>query len=324
MSHAHPQRILVTGASGFVGHYLLSALRPQYPTASIFTTALHQPPAGREVPGASILMADMRNVDAVRSVISEVRPDLIFHLAGQASVAEAWADPAETLAINAGGAINLFEALRAFAPEARTLLVGSGEQYGPVPPEESPIPEQHPQHPINPYAVSKAAQELVGLQYAAAYGLDVVCVRAFNHFGPYQSAAFVIASFARQIAAAELELSPPRILVGNLSAQRDFLPVQDVVRAYLALAHSGRSGDVYNVGSGVPRAIADMLAMLVARANQDVQVIVDPARLRPVDAPLVYADISHLREDTGWHPACDFETALVETLNYWRAALRSV
>lgn len=176
---------------------------------------------------------------------------------------------------------------------------------------------------MNPYAVSKAAQELVGHQYAATYGLDIVYARPFNHFGPYQPDLFVIASFARQIAMAERGLAPPCVHVGNLSTQRDFLPVQDVVAAYLALAERGKRDEAYNVASGIPRAISQILDILIAKAHVDVRIEVDPARLRPNDVSVSYADTAKLQRDTGWQPTYNFERAVDEVLVYWRGVVSS-
>lgn len=324
MAYTAPDRVLVTGASGFVGAYLLRAVAARYPQARLYTTALHaHEDTHTHGIEAHVLVADMRDPTAVRAAVQDAQPNLIFHLAGQASVVAAWADPAGTLATNAGGTIHLLEAVRTSVPTARVLLIGSSEQYGPVAPADNPISERQSQHPTNPYAVSKAAQELIGLQYMAAYGLDVVCARAFNHFGPRQLEHYVVASFARQLASIERGMAPPRLMVGNLSAQRDFLPVEDVVAAYLALAERGRSGEVYNVGSGVPHAISAVLESLIACAAIDVRVEVDSARLRPVDVPLAYADVTKLRQETGWQPTHDFTRALADVLDYWRSALQA-
>jgi GDP-4-dehydro-6-deoxy-D-mannose reductase len=325
MAQTFPRRILVTGASGFVGRHLLPAIAARHPSATVYTMAVHPHPGASDyLISIDARIGDIRDPQAVRAVVHDAQPDLVIHLAGRAAVVDAWADPAGTLAINAGGAITLLEALRTTASSARVVLIGSGEQYGPVPSEESPITEQHQQCPINPYAVSKAAQELVGHQYAAAYGLDIVYARPFNHFGPYQPDLFVIASFARQIALAERGLAPPCVRVGNLSAQRDFLPVQDVVAAYLALAEGGRSDEAYNVASGIPRAISQVLDMLIAKAHVDVRIEIDPERIRPMDVPLAYADNAKLRQDTGWQPSHDFAQALEEVLQYWRSVVGSM
>jgi GDP-4-dehydro-6-deoxy-D-mannose reductase len=317
-------RILITGYSGFVGAYLIEACARRYPSATLIGVSNRAPRQGAPPSLRAIhraIHADMSDGARVRAVIGETRPDVVFHLAAQASVAASWSDPAGTLAVNAGGAVHLLEAIRAEAPRARVVLVGSGEQYGLVPPEENPIREERNQQPINPYAVAKATQDLFGYQYFKAYGLAVVRARPFNHFGPGQAPSYVIADFARQIALAEVGRRPPTLDVGNLSARRDFLPVEDVVRAYVLLAERGHAGRAYNIGSGQGRAIAEILDQLLAYARVPIAVRRDPQRFRPVDAPVLVADTASLREDTGWAPEMDFAEALARTLDSWRESV---
>lgn len=313
-------RILITGFSGFVGRYLVEECSRAFPGASLIGMASHIPPAS-SAQQLTAVYADMSDAARVREVVREARPDLVFHLAAQASVAASWADPAGTLAVNAGGAVHLLEALRTEAREARVVLVGSGEQYGLVPPEENPIREDRSPQPVNPYAVAKVTQDLFGFEYFKAYALPVLRARPFNHFGPGQLPTFVIASFARQIALAEAGKRDRTLRVGNLAAQRDFLPVEDVVRAYVALAERGHAGQAYNVGSGQGRAIRDILDQLLAFARVPLLVERDPERFRPVDAPLLVADITRIHEDTGWQPTTDFAGALERTLDSWREAV---
>jgi GDP-4-dehydro-6-deoxy-D-mannose reductase len=313
--------VLITGASGFVGHHLIERLRAVYPRARIygFSHTAHRSDELFQRAEVTSLLGDVRSAEEVHAAVVAARPDWIFHLAGQASVAASWSDPATTLAINAGGAINLFQAVRAERLAPRIVLVGSGEQYGIVAAQDNPIKETHPLAPVNPYAVAKQAQDLFGYQYWVSFQLPIVRARAFNHFGPYQSDAFVVASLARQIAQIEAGLRPPVLLVGNLDARRDFLPVADVAAAYIALAERGAPGGVYNVGSGAARPIAAILETLLALATTPIEVQRDPARFRPVDTPLIEADISLIRAETGWEPRIPFELAIRETLDYWRA-----
>ncbi|HLJ79936.1 MAG TPA: GDP-mannose 4,6-dehydratase, partial [Ktedonobacterales bacterium] len=303
--------------SGFVGGYLLAQCRMRYPDAQLFGLT-HPDGATTATLPLVPLVADMTQPQQVREAIATARPDLVFHLAAQPSVAASWGDPMRTLAINAGGAIHLFEALRAERLAPRIVLVGSGEQYGLIRPEENPIREECLPRPANPYAVSKVAQDLYGYQYYVAYGLPIVRVRPFNHFGPRQNEAFVIASFARQIARIEAGQAEQVLLVGNLEAQRDFLPVEDVVRAYIAIADSGHPGEAYNVGSGQARSIQQVLDALLALASVPIEVRTDPTRLRPADVPLLVADTARVREHTGWTPRDDIDAALRRTLDYWR------
>ena len=313
-----PERILITGSSGFVGRHLMPLCHERYPDAELIGIS-HLPIANEgSVSQYTLLQADLRHRDQIRHLIATSRPDLIVHLAGQASVAESWKQPEETLAVNAGGAVNLLEAVHAAGLSPRVLLIGSAEQYGIIAPEDNPIREDQPMLPANPYAVSKVAQDLLGYQYYVGYGLPIIRVRAFNHFGPRQPPAYVIASFARQLALVEAGRAAPVIQVGNLSAERDFLPVGEVVRAYLALAEQGHPGEAYNVGSGVPVTAGTLLEVLRSLATVPVEVRVDPERLRPTDVPVAYADITRLAQDTGWRPQWSMAEALREVLAYWR------
>lgn len=314
-----PGCILITGCAGFAGGYLVERCRTHYPEAELFGLYHHTEP--QQVRGIKLLQADILQADHVRRVVMEARPDVIFHLAAQASVAASWSDPVHTLQVNAGGTLHLLEAARQVCPAARIVLVGSAEQYGIVAPQENPIREEQAFKPGNPYAISKVAQDLYGYQYFAAYGLPVMRVRSFNHFGPRQSESFVLASFARQIALIEAGRSRPVVEVGNLQVKRDFLPVEDIVAAYLAVSERGQPGEVYNVGSGQARSIEAILDVFLSLAQKPVQVCQDHARMRPIDAPILEADISRIQAHTGWKPTKAFEAALEETLAYWRSVV---
>lgn len=318
-----PSHILITGASGFVGGHLVEQCRVHFPQAHLF--GLYTPGHDRLRTSweqhITSLHVDITHPASIQRAIAEIRPELIFHLAAQASVATSWSDPAKTLRINAEGAINLLEALRQQHPDTRVVLIGSGEQYGMVTPEENPIREDHPMQPVNPYAVSKVAQDLYGYQYFMAYHMPVLRVRAFNQFGPRQAAQFVIASFARQIALIEANKAAPELATGNLRAQRDFLPVQDAVRAYIAIAQHGTPGAAYNVGSGQAHSIEEMLHLLLSLTSTPIRVYEDPTRLRPIDQPLFVADTTRLQHDTGWQPTITLKDALQQTLDYWRSQM---
>jgi len=321
-----PSRVLITGCTGFVGGYLIEQLRSRYPQAQLFGLSNHPLHAITLAPPSALkhitlLVADITQPQAVQQVVAQAQPDLIFHLAAQSSVAASWQDPLTTLSINAGGTIHLLEAVRATHLTPRIVLVGSGEQYGMVHPDDNPIRETCPFRPANPYAVSKVTQDLYGYQYFIAYHLPIMRTRSFNHFGPRQSSAFVIANFARQIALIEAGHAEPILSVGNLSARRDFLPVEDVIAAYLAIAEQGQPGEAYNVGSGYARSIRSILDLLLSLAQTPIQVREDPTRFRPVDVPLLEADTSLLRSHTSWRPALPFELALRHTLDYWRTTL---
>lgn len=316
-------RILITGYSGFVGRYLVRECAKHYPGAEIFGLSNRPSDDSRgdshTEPAVRHLQADIGDADQVHGALAVAQPHIVFHLAARASVADSWSDPAATLQINAGGAVHLLEGLRAEGlTQTRVLLIGSGEQYGIVRPADNPIREKHPMLPVNPYAVAKVAQDLFGYQYFAAYGMPVLRVRPFNHFGPGQASAFVVAGFADQIARIEAGQAEPVLTVGNLAAQRDFLFVDDVVRAYIALANAGHPGEAYNVGSGVAHSIRQILDILLSFARVPIEVRVDPQRFRPIDVPLAFADTSLLREHTSWTPQVTLRNALLLTLDGYR------
>lgn len=325
-----PERILITGYRGFVGLHLVAACVQRYPKASLFglvhkasEPAYLALQAGATPTHVTEVEADITDGVRLRHVLHETRPDLIFHLAAMSSVSQSWQEPAQALHVNAGGFIQLAEAIRAENLTPRIVVVGSGEQYGLVHPEEYPLTEETLPRPANPYAVAKVAQDLYAFQYYEAYGLDTVRARPFNHFGPGQRSEFVIASFARQVAQIEAGQVEPILWVGNLKAERDFLTVSDVVRAYLALAAHGRSGEAYNVGSGIACSIESVLHSLLKLARATIEVRVDPARFRPVDVPTIRVDTSKIQRDTGWYPTEDMREALRATLEYWRMIIQA-
>jgi GDP-4-dehydro-6-deoxy-D-mannose reductase len=269
-------------------------------------------------PRLRLRYADLRDPQGVQALISEVQPDHIFHLAAQSFVPASFADPWDTLHNNIRAQLNLLEAVRRLGREARILVIGSNEEYGAPKPEELPLTEESSLRPNNPYAVSKVAQDFLGLQYHLAHGMPVVRVRPFNHTGPGQSSRFVVPAFASQIARIEAGLQDPLMKVGNLDAARDFTDVRDIVRAYHLAVTRGEPGDVYNLASGQPRAVQGLLEMLLSYSRAEIRVERDPDRYRPVDVPSVYGSAEKFSQRTGWEPQIPFEQTLQDVLQYWR------
>ena len=220
--------------------------------------------------------------------------------------------------VNIKGALHLLDVMRVQTRPVRTVLIGSGEEYGYVKPDEVPVTEDNPLRPGNLYAMTKVAQTMAGQIYARAYGVDTVMVRAFNHIGPGQSPQFVLSDFCKQVAEMETGMRPPVMHVGNLSAKRDLTDVRDVVRAYAMIAQKGKTGTVYNVGSGYAYSIEQVLHTVLSQSRLQVRVEVDKTRLRPSDVPVLLADIGRLQRDTGWMPAIKIEQCVADTLAYWR------
>lgn len=314
---------LITGAGGFVGGHLCSYLLTNTDwelTGTVFDPANK----GRaQDPRLDLRSLDLRDRDSVASLVEDIQPDVIFHLAAQSSVPSSFADPWDTLENNIQSQVNLLEAVRRSGGEAVFLVIGSNEEYGAPIPDELPQTEDTPLRPNNPYAVSKVTQDFMGLQYHLAFQVPVVRVRPFNHTGPGQSSRFVAPAFASQIARIEAGLQEPVLKVGNLSTSRDFTDVRDMVRAYHLATTKGEPGEVYNLASGEPQSIKAMLQTLLAYSDVDIRVERDPERYRPADVPVAYGSAQKFHELTGWQPEIPFEQTLQDVLTYWREQVSS-
>lgn len=311
-------RILITGVGGFVGGHLSAHLFQQIPHLEIHGTTLN---AQQKVGDSRICVhaLDLRDEQAVCALIEKVRPEQIYHLAAQSSPRRSFDMPWETLENNIRAQLNLFLACIALKLAPRILIVSSAEIYGPVAPEQQPIHEDLPLRPTNPYGVSKVTQDMLALQYYLSHKLPILRVRPFNHIGSGQSEGFVATDFAKQIACIEAGLQAPVMVVGNLAAKRDFTDVRDMVRAYSLIMAHGASGAVYNVASGETHSIRELLDILLRYSTAPIEVQVDPARMLPIDVPVIRGDSTRLREATGWEPTIPFEQTLLDVLNDWRA-----
>ncbi|MEA2363040.1 MAG: GDP-4-dehydro-6-deoxy-D-mannose reductase [Thermoleophilaceae bacterium] len=291
-------RAFVTGGAGFAGRHLLDLL------------------PGATAPSREEL--ELLDGDAVRAAVRENAPDTVWHLAALASVGRSWEAPAETIAENVAMTANLLEAVRAEAPEAAVVLISSGEIYGP--PDRLPVDEDAPLRPQNPYAVSKAAVDLLGGQYADSTGLRVLRLRPFNHTGPGQSDDYVVGTLTRQVAEAEAAgRSEAVVRTGNPDSARDFSDVRDVARAYVAAAEL--DAGVYNVASGKAVTVRELIELVRAAARIPVRHEVDPARVRAHDVPEVRGSAERLRAATGWTPEIPLERTVADTLEAWREEL---
>lgn len=310
-------KALIIGGAGFVGGYLIKELAAS--GWEVFATCLEN----EKITGkCSVHSLNILEKDSVNDLIDEIRPDVVYHLAAQSSVSVSWKKPQFTADINVIGAINVLEAVRnSQKKDIRLLLIGSGEEYGFIRDGACPLSEEEPLDPGNIYAATKVCQGMLGKIYARAYKMDIVTVRAFNHSGPQQLPIFVISDFCRQIAVIEKGDAPAEMMVGNLSAKRDFTDVRDVVRAYRLLAEKGVSGKVYNVGRGKAVTIRFILDTALGFAKVPIKVKNDPARMRSSDIPLIEPDVSRIFEDTGWKAEISMEQTIEDTLNYWRENL---
>jgi GDP-4-dehydro-6-deoxy-D-mannose reductase len=318
-------RALVTGISGFVGGHLAEHLLESGDAVVGLSTSGRWPEGlAHLAQGARVEACDLAAIgqDQMTDLIARKQPEAIYHLAAQANPQVSVADPRGTWALNLGGTLTLLEAVKASGLRPRVVLVGSGVCYGNPGPEHLPVGESCPLRPNNPYSASKGAADLLGIQHFLAHGTDVVMVRPFNHAGPRQSSTYVLGALARQVAEVEAGLKPA-VEVGNLDVVRDFTDVRDVVRAYRLLTSKGDAGEIYNLGSGRGTRLLDALETLRGLARVPIEVRVDPARVRPVDQPLLVADASKLRAATGWEPLFSIEATLADMLEDWRRALRT-
>ena len=302
------KKILITGGMGFVGKYLTTQLLSD----EVHVTRLENEPECSLFAQCHVL--DICDSSAVDSLVKQIKPDFIYHLAGQSSVAVSWKNPQLTVDININGAVNLLESVRKYSPESKVLLVGSSEEYGCT----CLASENDCMFPENIYAVTKLSQEMLGKVYHKAYGLKTVMTRSFNHIGAGQLPVFAVSDFCRQTARIEKGLAEPVIKTGNLSAKRDFTDVRDIVNAYIALAQYGRDGEVYNVGSSKAVSLQSILEMIISFSSADIKIEKDPARFRPSDVPEIKADISKITADTGWKPLIPLEQTIRNVLDYWR------
>ena len=317
-------RALITGITGFAGSHLADNLLAEQPEVDIFGLRRWRSRTENidHLEGRIQLRdCDLRDAAAVQSVLAEVRPDYIFHLAAQSYVPASWRAPSETLTTNLLGQTNIFEAVRVQGLDPVIQIAGSSEEYGLVLPDEVPIKESNPLRPLSPYAVSKVAQDLLAYQYFKSYGMKTIRTRGFNHTGPRRGEVFVTSNFAKQIASIEAGLKEPIIRVGNLDAQRDFTDVRDMVRAYWLAVTQATPGEVYNLASGQAVTIRELLDRLLALSDSEVDVQVDPERLRPSDVEILLGDFSKFRSDTGWEPTIPLDQTLKDTLDYWRQKL---
>jgi GDP-4-dehydro-6-deoxy-D-mannose reductase len=325
-------KVLITGASGFVGRHLIDHLSGAAgkPPVKIFGTCFPEKPEHcadlcRQSPPVRLIHVDLRSADSVAELIKTVRPDRIFHLAAISHVRTSWDRRRETLETNLMGTFHLYEAVRLYAPKARILFVSSSDVYGYLKPKESAraFREKERNGVVSPYAFTKAGGELLSEFYAESENLDIVVARPFPHTGPGQTADFVCSDWARQIALIEKGKIAPVISVGNLRPRRDYSDVRDVVRAYGLLMKKGKRGEVYNVATGTAPALKRILRTLLSFSTRRIEVRVDPEKLRKADIPYLAGANTKVKARTGWEPRIPLEKTLRDLLEDWRKKVSS-
>lgn len=314
--------ILVTGGHGFVGQALVPALLEAFPEAEVYTcSSSHR----ESLSGAHNLVCDLTDRAAVTKLVGELCPVCIVNLAAISHIPTAISSPELTWQTNLQGTLNLLDALVANAVECTFLQVGSGDCYGRAFASGDSLCEQTQFEPLNPYAASKAAADLAAYSYSVHPSLKIIRARPFNHTGAGQSNRFVVSAFAEQVARIEAGLQPAVMQVGNLQAQRCFLHLDDVVDAYIALLihRDGiESGEAFNIVSANAVSISHVLEQLVALSDCDIEIEVDPEKVRPVDIPLAHGSAQKITDSVNWQPQRNLPYILMDVLNCWRKAVR--
>lgn len=314
------KRILITGISGFAGNYLVRNLLSKK-NAEIFGTYLTDnslETLSDVRKDLKLYKLDLMDPEAVLKTIKDAKPDQVYHLAAIAASSQSFNEPGLIITNNINSQLNLLEALKVENINARILIVSSAEVYGKVDPKDLPIDENTPLNPANPYAVSKIAQDFLGLQYHITYNIDVVRVRPFNHIGPGQTDQFATSAFAKKIAEIEKGKKEPVLTVGNLESKRDFTDVKDMMEAYVLIMDKAKSGEVYNIGSGKSYKMSDILNILLSFSNTKIKIEIDPKLLRPSDNPDLVSDNTKVETLTGWKPKIPINQTLKDILEYWR------
>jgi GDP-4-dehydro-6-deoxy-D-mannose reductase len=317
-------RILITGVSGFIGSHLTEYICSNLQNVEIY--GLVRPRSSRQnlrkvIDKVKLFEGDLKDSTSVLNILDEIRPDRIFHLAGQSAVRASFDLPAETFFINLIGNINLLEALRELRLNPRIVIAGAAEAYGLAFTDELPMKETSLFRPLNPLGVSKAAQDMQGFQYFKNYGLKIIRARMFNAVGPRQPEYYFASSLAKQIAEIEKKKKNAVLYVGNLETKRDYTDVRDLVRGLWLISEKGDEGEVYNLGSGQSWAGNEILKAMLGMTRAKIVVEVEEKRLRPSDPPILLADITRVNKLTGWKPQINLKQSLLDLLNYWREAV---
>ncbi|WP_445772195.1 GDP-mannose 4,6-dehydratase [Rheinheimera sp.] len=320
---------LITGITGMVGSHLADYLLEKTDWnlfgllrwRSSLENISHLLERANQNDRLTLVYGDLRDTISIDKVIRQVKPDYLFHLAAQSFPKTSFDAPIDTLDTNIQGTNRVLEAVRIHSPHAIVHVCSSSEVFGRVPKEKLPIDEDCSFHPASPYAISKVGTDLIGRFYAEAYGMTVMTTRMFTHTGPRRGDVFAESSFAKQIALAEAGFIPPVIKVGNLKSLRTIADVRDAVRAYyLLVTKNPQAGSYYNIGGQFSAEVGEILDFLIdlSPLKDILEVQVDPARLRPIDADLQVPNVERFRQHTGWQPLIPFGKTMIDLLDYWR------
>lgn len=303
------KKVLITGAGGFVGNYLIKEFRNH--DYIVIACDIKKSDSFTD----DITYYDMNILDKqrVEEILEETKPDYLINLAAISSVGLSWNIPDKTMEVNVVGTLNLLEAVHKKCPNCKILLIGSSEEYEM---KNEPLKEEDTVNANNPYGISKIAQENFAKLYKQKYGLDIVCTRSFNHTGIGQLEQFVIPSFCKQVVEIDKSGKPGKIYVGNLSAYRDLSDVKDVVKVYRALLENETEELIYNVGSGKVYKIEDLLNYIISLCDQKVEIVIDKEKVRPIDTPYICCDNSKTAK---YFDGTDIKDTIKEMYEYYKA-----
>lgn len=302
------KKVLITGAGGFVGKYLIKEFKKQ--DYEIIACDINK----KHVFDDDVKYYDMDilNKELVDNIINDCQPDYLINLAAISSVGLSWSIPDKTIEVNVVGTLNLLETVKKYCPKCKILLIGSSEEYES---KDRPLKEDDVVNANNPYGISKISQENFAKLYSEKYGLNIVCTRSFNHTGIGQLDQFVIPSFCKQVAEIEKTNKPGKIYVGNLSAYRDISDVKDIVKVYRSLLENDTDELIYNVGSGNTYKIEDLLKYIISLSTQEIEIVIDKDKIRPVDTPYICCDNSKTAK---YFDNTDIKDTIKEMYEYYK------
>jgi GDP-4-dehydro-6-deoxy-D-mannose reductase len=313
-------KYIITGFSGFVSRHFLNLLEKNNENAIVLGLDINEPDfdySQYENIKCKFKAIDLLQQTDVENIIYQFQPEYILHLASYSSVAFSWNNPSASFANNTNIFLNLIEQVRKMKIKCRILSVGSSEEYGNVTPDKLPLHEDLELLPISPYAVARVSQEMLSKVYVQGYGMDIVMTRSFNHIGPWQKEIFVIPSFAKKLCEMKMHGSPHLMRTGDLSIVRDFVDVRDVVRAYYMLLKNGKSGEIYNICSGVGTSLKEIINTMSAILDIEVTCETDPTLVRPNDNRIIIGSNKKLVTDVAWTQQITIENSLKDIIDYW-------
>lgn len=316
----------ITGITGFVGSHLAGYILKEHKKTKIFGLVRWRSPKdniSKILQSIRLCYGDLEDYSSLEKILTDVKPDSIFHLAAQSYVDVSFVSPIATLTANVIGTANLLEVVKTLKVRNSynpiVHICSSSEVYGQVKKDEIPIQETNPLRPASPYAVSKVGEDMLALQYFISWKIKTIRSRTFTHEGPRRGDVFAPSNFAKQIASIEAGIQKPYVYVGNLNSIRTFMDVRDAVRAYWLLVNKCTPGDVYNIGGVETMTVGEMLHKLIGLSkNKNIRIKVDPKRLRPSDVTLQIPSIDKFVKKTGWKPKIKFDQTLQDMLDYWR------